>query len=147
MLLADEMEVIGTGIEDVNQQVFAEYFVKEFGESYEAKGLTFSEALKAKRVLRGDSLSLAGLLFFGKRPQDIKPAYTVKVVSFFGNDLASNAYRSKPADLQGTIPELFTQTMQFLKANLHHVQAGQGELFKVVIPRLVLTPFLLLLYI
>src|SRR5690606_28750957 len=87
-LFADEMEVFGTSIDDVNKDAFSEYFIKEFGQSYEEKGLTFEQALRAKRVLRNEQLTLAGILFFGKDPQSIKPAYTIKVVSFFGNDIS-----------------------------------------------------------
>lgn len=124
-LLADEMEVHGTTIDDINKDVFAEYFKKEFGETYEQKGLSYEEALRAKRVLRNNQVTLAGLLFFGKDPQSVKPAFTVKVVSFFGNDISENQYRSKPKDLRGTIPQLFNDSMNYLKSNLQHLQAGQ----------------------
>lgn len=125
-LLADEMEVHNTSVDDVNKRYFDEYFKKEFGQTYEEKELTFVEALKAKRVVRNEKLTLAGLLFFGKEPQSIKPAFTIKVVSYFGNDIESNDYRNKPEDLKGTIPELFEQAMRYLKSSLHHLQAGQG---------------------
>ena len=125
-LLADEMEVFGTSIEDVNKDVFDSYFKKEFGQTYEEKGLTFEEALKAKRVLRNNHLTLAGLLFFGKDPQSIKPAFTIKVVSYFGNNIESNDYKSKPGDLRGTVPELFEGAMKFLKSTLDFLQAGQN---------------------
>lgn len=125
-LLADEMEVFDTSIEDVNKDVFDAYFKIEFGQTYQEKGLTFEEALKAKRVLRNNQLTLAGLLFFGKDPQSIKPAFTIKVVSYFGNNIESNDYRSKPADLKGRIPDLFEATMRFLKSSLDYLQAGQS---------------------
>ena len=117
-LLADEMEVHGTSIDDINKDTFAEYFRKEFGETYEQKGLSYEEALRAKRVLRNNQVSLAGLLFFGNDPQSIKPAFTVKVVSFFGNDISENQYKSKPNDLKGTIPQLFNEAMNYLKSKL-----------------------------
>lgn len=124
-LLADEMEVYNTSIDDVNKEAFADYFKKEFGQSYEEKGLTFEEALKAKRILRNGQLSLAGLLFFGKDPQSIKPAFTIKAVSFIGNEISGTQYRSKPADFRGTIPQLFNETMGFLKTNLKYLQADK----------------------
>jgi len=125
-LCADEMEVYGTSIDDIDRQAFGEYFLNEFGETYEQKGLTFEKALKAKRVLKNDRLTLAGLLFFGRTPQRIKPAFTIKVVSFFGNDISENQYRNKPEDLAGTIPDLFDDAMRYLKSSLFHLQAGQN---------------------
>lgn len=124
-LLADEMGVHGTSIDDINKDAFSEYFKKEFGQTFEEKGLTYKEALKAKRILPDGQLSLAGFLFFGKDPQRIKPAFTIKAVSFIGNDISGTQYRSKPADFRGTIPQLFEEAMSFLKANLQYPQAGQ----------------------
>lgn len=60
--------------------------------------------MKAKRILPDGQLSLAGFLFFGEEPQRIKPAFTIKAVSFIGNDISGTQYRSKPADFRGTIP-------------------------------------------
>lgn len=125
-LLADEMEVNGTSIDDIDEKIFSDYFKKEFGKTYQEKGLTFEQALKAKRVLRNNQLTLAGLLFFGKEPQTIKPAFTIKAVSYFGNDIEGNRYRSKPKDLTGTIPELFEKGLDFLNTNLNFIQIGES---------------------
>ena len=125
-LLADEMPVADTTIEDIDERLFSAYFAKEFGMSYADKGLTYEAALRAKRVLRGGLVTLAGLLFFGLAPQNIKPTCTIKVVSYFGNDPSGSDYRNKPSDLCGTMPELFEKCMSWLKNNLKSVQAGQG---------------------
>lgn len=125
-LLADEMEIFDTTIEDIDLDAFSNYFKNDFGISIKEKGLTLVQALKAKRVLRNNQLTLAGLLFFGKSPQNIKPAFTIKVVSFFGNNLEGSEFRSKPEDLSGTIPELFKKSLSFLKSNLHHLQVEQS---------------------
>ncbi len=124
-LLADEIEVYDTSIEDINQELFRDYFKKEFYTTIEEKGLSFEQALKVKKVLRNDKLTLAGLLFFGKEPQNIKPGFCIKAVSFFGNSISGKDYRSKPEDLKGTIPELFENGMKFLESNLRHMQKGQ----------------------
>ena len=120
------MEVYGTSIENIDKDTFSEYFKREFKESYEEKGLTYEQALRAKRVLVNGRLSLAGLLFFGKEPQNIKPAFTIKTVSFFGNELSGDMYRSKPEDLKGTIPQLFKKGMDFFNGNLKHLQKGRN---------------------
>lgn len=107
--MSNSMGVYGTSIEDINKDAFSEYFKKEFGQTFGEKGLTYEEALKAKRILPDGQLSLAGFLFFGKNPQRIKPAFTIKAVSFIGNDISGTQYRSKPADFRGTIPQLFEE--------------------------------------
>lgn len=76
--------------------------------------------------MRNSQLTLAGLLFFGKAPQAIKPAFTIKAVSYLGNDIEGNQYRNKPKDLTGTIPELFDKGITFLKSNLSFIQTGES---------------------
>ncbi len=125
-LLADEMPVYGATLSDINRTAFEEYFKKEFGVSIEEKGLSYEQALEAKRVIRKGQVTLAGLLFFGNSPQSFKPAFTIKLVDFFGTEISSNQYRSKPSDLEGTIPELFNQSLEWVKSHLRSVQAGQG---------------------
>lgn len=125
-LLADEMVVHGTSIDDIDEKRFSDYFKIEFENTFEEKGLTLEQALKAKRVLRNNQLTLAGLLFFGKAPQSIKPAFTIKAVSYFGNDIEGNQYRSKPKDFTGTIPELFEKGIDFFNNNLHFIQSGES---------------------
>ena len=125
-LLADEMEVFDTSINDINEDKFRDFFYKEFCKSIREKGLSFEQALKAKRVLRNDKLTLAGLLFFGKAPQRFKPAFCIKSVSFFGNKISGKNYRNKPDDLTGTLPDLFEKGMDFFLNNLKYSQQGQS---------------------
>jgi predicted HTH transcriptional regulator len=124
-LLADETEIFDTSIENIDTRLFYEYFKNEFGKSYEEKGLTLEKALIAKKVMRNNHLTLAGLLFFGNEPQSLRPAFTIKAVMFDGNDIGGNNYRSKPEDLTGTIPELFKQGMMYVKSCIRYLQNGQ----------------------
>ncbi|GHV94313.1 transcriptional regulator [Spirochaetia bacterium] len=125
-LFADEMEIFDSSIKDVDIRLFSEYFQKEFEMTYEEKGLNLEEALAAKKVMRNGHLTLAGLLFFGREPQALRPAFTIKTVMFAGNDIGDSNYRSKPEDLTGNIPELFKQAMQYLKSSIKYLQNGQG---------------------
>jgi len=125
-LFADETEIYDSGIKDLDTWLFSDYFKKEFEMTYEEKGLTLEEALIAKKVMRNNHLTLAGLLFFGREPQALRPAFTIKAVMFDGNDIGGNNYRSKPEDLTGTIPELFKQGMLYAKSCIKYMQNGQG---------------------
>lgn len=126
-LTADEMEVFESSIEDIDEKQFEGHFLKEFGKSISERGLTYEQALRAKKVLKNDHLTLAGLLFFGKDPQFFKPNFTIKAVSFFGNSIGGTEYRNKPQDLTGTLPELYTKGISFLQSNLKYIQKeGSG---------------------
>ena len=125
-LLADETEIFDAGIKDIDIRLFSDYFKKEFKRSYEEKGLTLEEALIAKKVLRNNHLTLAGLLFFGIEPQNFRPVFTIKAAMFAGNDIGGGNYRSKPEDFKGTIPELYKQGMMYLTSSIKYLQNGQG---------------------
>jgi predicted HTH transcriptional regulator len=124
-LLADETEIFDTTIHDVDEWLFSEYFIREFGRSYTEQGLSLEEALGAKKVLRNGHITLAGLLFFARSPQQYRPQFTIKTVTFCGNDIGGSEYRSKPEDRTGTIPELYKQGMQYLKSSLRYTQNGK----------------------
>jgi len=124
-LFPDELPVIQAGIEDINKEKFDDYFLREFKVEYEKLGLSYEEALKAKRVIKDGKITLAGFLFFGKKPQNIKPAFCIKAVAFYGNSLGGSEYRDS-RDLTGTIPVLYDEGMAFFKRNLLHTQQGQN---------------------
>jgi predicted HTH transcriptional regulator len=124
-LSADEMEVYGTSLGDVNNDRFEQYFKKEFQKTIEEEGLTFEQALKRKKVIRNGKLTLAGVLFFGKEPQNYKPAFCIKAVSFWGNSIGGNEYRDS-RDIIGTIPDMFYEGIKFFDVNLKHTQQGQN---------------------
>jgi predicted HTH transcriptional regulator len=121
-LAADETLVFDSSIEDLDTWRFREYFEKEFGASIESRGLTMEKAAAAKKVMRDGHLTLAGLLFFGKTPQHFRPAFCIKAVTFIGNSIGGNDYRSKPEDFSGPIPELYRQGMQYLKSSIKYLQ-------------------------
>jgi predicted HTH transcriptional regulator len=125
-LLADETEIFESSIKDIDERLFSVFFKKEFEQTYEEKGLTLEDALTAKKVMRNDHVTLAGLLFFAKEPQYFRPQYTIKMVTFAGNDIGDCNYRSKPEDLAGTIPEMYKQGMQYLKSSIRYLQKEAG---------------------
>lgn len=107
------------------QDKFDLFFLREFKVGYEEFGLSYENALKVKRVVKDGNVSLAGLLFFGQMPQRYKPAFCIKSVAFYGNNLGGSEYRDS-RDLTGTIPVLYDEGMAFFRRNLFHTQQGQN---------------------
>lgn len=122
---ADEQPVPFTSVADVNKALVNDFVLKEHGQSIEDIGISYEKLLSNLNIIREDKLSLAGLLYFGNNPQQYRPSFMIKAVSFFGNDIAGTDYRDSK-DLTGTIPELFEKGMSFLKSNLKQKQAEQG---------------------
>lgn len=124
-LFADELPVNQASVADLNKEKFDVYFLREFKTEYEKLGLTYEDALRAKRVVKNGSVTLAGFLFFGKNPQSIKPTLCIKCVAFYGNSIGGSDYRDS-RDVNGTIPVLYDEGMAFFKRNLLHTQQGQN---------------------
>ena len=124
-LFADEVPVVQATIEDLNKEKFDDFFIREFKVEPQKLGLSYEAALQAKRIIKDGQVTLAGLLFFGKKPQHIKPAFCIKAVAFYGNSLGGTQYRDS-RDLMGTIPILYDEGMAFFKRNLLHTQQGQN---------------------
>ena len=85
-LLADETEIFDSSLKDLDIRLFSDYFKKEFDASFENKGLTLEEALIAKKVLRNNHLTLAGLLFLeGNRKHFGNPVIRNNQIALFAS--------------------------------------------------------------
>lgn len=124
-LYFDELPVLGTGIKDLFLRDVEDFFQKEFKREINDFGLSYEQVLQNMNILKGKNLTLAGLLFFGRNPQQYKPAFGIKAVSFLGNEITGTEYRDS-RDITGTIPDLFRQGMSFFKNNLKHLQKEQN---------------------
>lgn len=123
-LYVDEMIVPFTSWEDVDKEKVIEYLFKIDGFERETEDIT-PLLCKNINILKDNRLTLGGLLFFGKKPQKYRPAFCVKAVSFFGNELAGTQYRDSQ-EITGTVPKMFDEVMYFFNRNLHHTQQGQN---------------------
>lgn len=123
LIYIDEMIVPETSFADLDKEKVALYLSKIDGEDHSTEDIN-EQICKNLNILKDERLSLGGLLFFGKKPQNFRPAFCVKAVSFWGNDIAGTEYRDSQ-DIIGTIPKIFDETMDFFKRNLHHTQQGQ----------------------
>ncbi len=125
ILYLDEMIVPQTSKDDIDASKVEEY-IRVINKNKSGEPLDITDnLLNNLGILKDERLTLGGVLFFSKNPQKYRPVFCIKAVSFFGNSIGGNDYRSSE-DIVGTIPEMFKQAISFLNANLHHVQAGQN---------------------
>lgn len=124
-LYIDEMLVANTGEDDIDQGKVVEYIKKIQGLQEEIEKMPAIQLYSNLNILKKNRLTLGGLLFFSKNPQFYKPAFCIKAVAFFGNNVGSTEYRDS-RDITGTIPELFHEGIRFFTVNLKHIQAGQN---------------------
>jgi len=121
----DEMIVPNTSIKDIDISKVEKYIKALQKSDTEEKKEIDEILLKNLNIMKDERLTLGGLLFFSYNPQKYRPAFCIKAISFFGNSIGGNYYRSSK-DIEGTIPNMFEQTLDFFNSNLRFVQAGQN---------------------
>ena len=126
ILYADEQPIPFTSEKDINGYAFGQTLsAKEYGRRKDSFGILYTELLHNLHIMKEDRMTLAGLLFFGKDPQQYRPTFVIKAVSFFGNDIGGINYRDSK-DITGTLPELFEKGMSFWKQIFIIYRQGQG---------------------
>lgn len=123
LVYVDEMIVPDTSFADVYKDKVQEYLEKMQDDSVELEEI-HEQLCRNLNILKGNNLTLGGLLFFGKRPQKVRPAFCVKAVSFIGNDISSVEYRES-RDITGTIPAMYQESLAFFDRHLFRTQQGQ----------------------
>lgn len=123
LLFVDEMIVPETSIADIDKDKVQEY-LRKINEDDVDLDFGKEQIYRNIGIVKDNRLTLAGLLFFGKHPQRYRPAFCIKAVAFYGNDIAETHYRDS-LDITGTIPKMFEEGMRFFNMNLFHTQQGQ----------------------
>lgn len=123
LLFVDEMIVPETSMADIDKDKVQEYLQK-INEDDVDLDFDKEQVYRNIGIVKDNRLTLAGLLFFGKHPQRYRPAFCIKAVAFYGNDIAETQYRDS-LDIVGTIPKMFEEGMRFFNMNLFHTQQGQ----------------------
>jgi len=124
-VFVDEMVVTDTNIEDIDRKKVEDYIKRVTKNPDEYMKISDNVLYQNLHIIKKNNLTLGGLLFFSNEPQKYKPAFCVKAVSFYGNSIGGLNYRDS-RDMAGTIPEMFRESISFLKMNLRHEQKGQN---------------------
>ncbi len=125
-MYADETIIQSSTSNDINIEFFEKFVTKKTGKTIDNTGLTLDEILTNMGFMKEGQLTLAGLLLFGKTPQDFKPAFTIQCISFVGNEISTTEYRDKEDPFVGNLSELFEQSISFITRNLKKIQVDKG---------------------
>lgn len=124
-LYADEQPIPGAGLDAIEPSVLKKYVAKIFQKDLEELDLDQLRLLQNLKFATGDTLNLTGILMLAKKPQQYRPQFNVKAVAYVGNDISGSQYRDRQ-DIDGRIPEMYEETISFLKRNLRRVQGDRG---------------------
>lgn len=121
---ADKAPIHDAGLDDFDLKAFGDYFKKVYDQYYTEIDTPIQQLLSNQNLYKDGHPTLAGLLLFGKRPEQKLPNFIIKCVRFTGNDIAGTQYLDSE-DMKGTIQEQFKNTMAFLSRNLIKEQGNQ----------------------
>ena len=123
-LYADEMPVENTNLNDINLDIFKAFYERRTHEKLEELNIPLEKLMSNLKLMADGKLTLAGLLVFGKKPQEKKPQFVIKAVLFPGNSPAVSEYKDS-RDITGNIPKIFEASRSFLINNLRWIQKDQ----------------------
>ena len=121
----DDVIVPGTSLADVDGEVFRKFFKLRFGDDFDAQERSLGQVLTNMRLVSGGTLTVAGVLLFGKTPELFLPVCHVKAVRFPGNEIHATTFLDS-ADIRGRIQQQFEDTLGFVLRNIRFEQGTQG---------------------
>jgi ATP-dependent DNA helicase RecG len=123
----DEAPVARAALPDIDMDYFKEFIEKCMGiAGYDALMPNYLKNLRV--ATENNQPTLAGVLFFGKKPQEFVTYAKITVAHIPGNDLAVPPADKK--DLTGKIPDLLGDTLRFFRLYLkerHEIKGFEPE--------------------
>lgn len=142
-ILFEELPVDGSSIEkDLSILAFSTYFQKSFQTDYESfiesENQTLDQLLDNLLITQNKQFTTAGLLFFAKNVQRLRPLFLVRAVAYYGNDITDQEYISSD-NFEGNLVEQYERSLNFIKQNLRRVQKDQSfnSIGELEIPQIV----------
>lgn len=118
--------VEGSSEDDIDTKALDSYFAHVYSKRVEDFKIPRKNVLRNAHIIDDlGRLTIAGLMFFAKEPQQFRPQHCIKAVWFYGNHIGSTDYRDS-RDIIGTIPEMYEEAMRWLKSCLNRPQNGQS---------------------
>lgn len=115
-LYYDETPVTRATVADLDPDAVEQFLQQAFGRGLEEQGIPYETLLRNLRLLREDRPTLAGILFFGRRPQEFVPYAQISAARIPGRDLAAAPADRK--DLAGRLPVMVEDAARFLRLSL-----------------------------
>ena len=140
----DEAGVNGSSYKDIDTLALDRFFENVYHKPISEFDIPSEQVLQSLHIMDEQGrLTTAGVLFFGRRPQQFFPVFVIKAVWFYGNSIAGTQYRDS-RDIEGTIPEMYEQGLRWLQSCLRRTQNGQSfnSIGKLEIPETVLEELL-----
>jgi len=120
---AEARAVAGSGLADLDRELYARFYSEKYGAVMPSGDDALLQELSASRLANDGSLTLAGLMLFGSRPQLLLPEFVTKAVWFRGVDRGASDYHDNRR-FEGNLAAQYEQAMGFLRRWNTRVQNG-----------------------
>lgn len=123
---ADADGVDGSSENDIDTKALDAYFSNMYQKTVDDFSMPRKSILRNAHILDAeDRLTVAGLMYFAKDPQQFLPQHCIKAVWYVGNEIGGTEYHDS-RDITGTIPEMYDEALRWLKSCLKRPQNGQS---------------------
>lgn len=120
---AEARPVAGSSLANLDASAYAAFHRTKYKAEPPTDGSELLRTLNNSRLAKGDELTIAGLLLFGREPQHLLPEFTVKAVWFAGNERSGSKFVDNRC-FDGNLAALYEQSMGFLRRWNRRVQNG-----------------------
>ena len=137
---ADADGVESSTEDDIDTKALDGYFAHVYNKGVDNFKIPRKNVLRNAHIIDDfGRLTVAGLMFFAKEPQQFRPQHLIKAVWFYGNEIGGTKYRDS-RNITGTIPEMYEEAVRWLKSCLNRPQNGQSfnSVGELEIPEVVL---------
>jgi predicted HTH transcriptional regulator len=117
-LYADETLTNST-LEAFDLKAFEQFYNTYYHDQLDEIDIPLPQLLENFKLAKGELLTLAGLLIFGKHVEFARPQFGIKATYYESNE----SFRDKE-DIGGTLSEQFKRAAAFIERNLHRVQVS-----------------------
>jgi len=126
ILYADEMTVQGTSFDDIDFDYYKKFIERKFNRSWEDLHVDGEKSLESQYAMSEGKLTIAGLLLFSHRRHTVRPLFSIQCVAVDTIDLVSGTFTDNEPAFEGTIAEVFEQTLKFIGRNIHKIPTGES---------------------
>ena len=122
----DESALTGTGLEDVDLQVFGAFLTAAYGltEDTDRPDEELARLLRNLKCMAGAELTVAGALFFGRQPQRMLPTARMEFAHFAGTAAGETILDRKT--IEGRLPQQLEQMESLLRLHLRNAGVIRG---------------------
>lgn len=127
LLFYDQTALVRLGLKDLDLGA-VEQFLAKTGQAETLSGIAPERLLRSWRLISGDHPTLAGVVLFGRDPQQHLPFAQINAARIPGTDVANEPSDRK--DLTGRLIDVLDQAMRFLYVHLpvpHRIRGLEPE--------------------